>query len=687
MRPTLVCISILLASVVGGRGDEAITLHDYHPFRAVPDISAWDSRKADIRTRVLVGSGLLPLPEKTPLNARRFGAVERDGFRVERVYFESFPGHYVTGSLFLPTGESEKIGLIDGKRPAILCPHGHWKDGRFYDALGLSGERGVREQISIGAERFETAARNPVIARCVQLARMGCIAFSYDMLGNADSIQLVDHRRGPRESMNSAEFGKWGFVSPQATLYLQTNFGLQTWNSVRALDFLLTLDGVDPDRLGVTGASGGGTQTMVVAAIDERIDASFPCVMPSTAMQGGCTCENTHYLRIDQGNMDIAAALAPKPLGMTAADDWTIELETKGYPDLVSLYERLKAPKNFEAHFNIHFKHNYNHVSREQMYQFVNRHFQLGLESPVLEQDFEYLGKDDLSVWANPADKPEGYVEGDDHERALNQVWADDANRAWNKAKKKADSGDMSAISDWVADGWTTILRPHAVRESEPTFELVEKEKDGEMITMKGRIEFALAEPGPGYKSVERAGVATIVSIPTTIYYPANWNGEVVIQLGEQGSNELIEWSDKAVICLDLVGQNGREPGNSDTTYSGKADIPEDSWQRSPVYYYGYNDSTFVRRAQEVAAAVFMAERHPDWDVKNIVVRGEGGFAAIAHASQIIAGGSLDEVEGQAGDFTFSAVNDLWDDFMVPGALKYGGAEGLELSAKLAVKE
>lgn len=683
MKSPLVLLTLLFSLVLACRGGEPITLNDYHPFRPVPDISKWDDRKEDIRDRVLVASGLLPLPEKTPLNAHRFGSVERAGFRVERVYFESFPGHYVTGSLFLPTGDSEAAGLIDGKRPGILCPHGHWKDGRFYDALGMSGERGVKEQIAAGAERFETAARNPIISRCVQLARMGCVAFAYDMIGYADSMQLPDHRRGPRESMDSSEPGKWGFVSPQATLRLQTNFGLQTWNSVRALDFLSSLEGIDPGRLGVTGASGGGTQTLVIAAIDDRIDASFPCVMPSTAMQGGCTCENTHYLRIAQGNMDIAAAVAPKPLGMTAADDWTIELETKGYPDLVSLYERLKAPKNYEAHFNIHFKHNYNYVSREQMYQFVNRHFKLGLESPVLERNFEYLGREDLSVWSDSGDKPEDYKEGDEHEREVNRVWAEDADRAWKAAEKKAETGD---IASWVTTGWNTILRPYAVTESEPTFELGEKDKDGEKITMTGTIDFVEAGPGSGYKSAEDVHTQT-TSVPATVYFPTDWNGEVVIKIGAQGRAEPVVWSKSTLICLDLTGQGAREPANGDVTYSGKKDLPADSWQRSPVYYYGYNDSTFVRRAHEVAAAVLMARNHPKWDVKKIVVEGEGSFAALANAAKAIAGTALDEVSGETGDFTFSKVDDLWDENMVPGAVKYGDVRGLELVASQAVTD
>ena len=104
--------------------------------------------------------------------------------------------------------------------------------------------------------------------------------------------------------------------------------GLQTWNSVRALDFLASLPDVDPKQLGMTGASGGGTQTFMLAAIDDRLAAAFPAVMVSTGMQGGCVCENCSLLRVDTGNVEIAGLFAPKPQAMSAANDWTKEMMT-----------------------------------------------------------------------------------------------------------------------------------------------------------------------------------------------------------------------------------------------------------------------------------------------------------------------------------------------------------------------
>src|SRR5690606_27295776 len=136
---------------------------------------------AEVRRRILVANGLWPMPERTPPNAVVHGKVDRDTYTIERVYLESYPGHFVTGSLYRPKGR-------EGKLPAVLSPHGHWANGRFYDA----GVDEARKQIVAGAERFENGGRSPLQARCVQLARMGCIVFHYDMIVRADSQQLSE---------------------------------------------------------------------------------------------------------------------------------------------------------------------------------------------------------------------------------------------------------------------------------------------------------------------------------------------------------------------------------------------------------------------------------------------------------------------------------------------------------------
>jgi dienelactone hydrolase len=387
-------------------------LNDYFPFAPCATREAWARRAAQLRRQMLVAAGLWPMPVTKSGSPVVHGRVDREGYTVEKVILETYPGYYLTGSLYRPKGRS-------GKLPAVLSPHGHWPEGRFYDA----GAKEIRRQIVDGAERFELSGRYPLQARCVQLARMGCVVFHYDMVGNADSHQLA-HRAGARADMNDPK--RWGFFSPQAEARLQTIFGLQTYNSIRAMDFLSGLPDVDPTRIGVTGASGGGTQTLIFCALDPRPAVSFPAVMVSTAMQGGCPCENACYLRLGTGNIELAALFAPKPLGMTAADDWTKEIATKGLPELKQHYRSFGAEDLVMAKPLVHFPHNYNYVSRAVMYHWFNKHLKLGLEEPIVEEDFRPLSVAEMTVWdaAHPAPPL-----GDEFERALVERMTADTRR------------------------------------------------------------------------------------------------------------------------------------------------------------------------------------------------------------------------------------------------------------------
>ena len=288
------CLGVLLGLSVFSQADDARRqppkdLNGYFPFNPPSSLSEWEVRKEYVRRQILVAEGLWPMPTKTPLNAVVHGKLEREEYTVEKVYFESAPGFFVTGNLYRPKH-------VTGKVPGVMFAHGHWQDAR----LSLGTEESVRKEIASGAERFTNGGRSIFQSLCVQLARMGCVVWQWDMLSDSDSIQMsrqvVHGFAKQRPEMNKTE--NWGLYSPQAETHLQSIMGLQTWNAVRGLDFLLSLPEVDPERTAITGASGGGTQTMLLAAIDERIKLSFPCVMVSTAMQGGCTCENASLLRV-----------------------------------------------------------------------------------------------------------------------------------------------------------------------------------------------------------------------------------------------------------------------------------------------------------------------------------------------------------------------------------------------------
>lgn len=397
-------------------------LNGFFPFNVPDTLEAWEARADLLRRRVLVANGLFPMPEKTPLNAVIHGKVQRDGFTIEKVYFESVPGFHVTGLLFRPSGENAKPGK---KYPAVLSPHGH--GGRIYDL----GDAKLKQALEDGGEKFAESGRNPKIARCVTLARLGCVTFIYDMIDYADNRQLpkgLGH--GFREQRPDFE-GKesWGLYSAQAELRLQSIFGLQTWNSIRALDFLESLPDIDPARIGVTGGSGGGTQTIMVGAIDDRPIVSFPNGMVSSSMQGGCPCENASLLRIGTGNVELAALFAPKPQGMTAANDWTKEMLVpgKGFPELEHLYTMYGKPDHVMCGDMLRFPHNYNYPTRKLMYEWFNEYLELGLETPIEETDFTPLTDEDHAVYDEKHPRPEG---GEAFERQLTRWLADQSDTA-----------------------------------------------------------------------------------------------------------------------------------------------------------------------------------------------------------------------------------------------------------------
>ena len=344
------------------------------------------------------------------------GKAQRQGFTVEKVYFESMPNHFVTGLLFRPDDGAEDV-----KRPAVLCPHGH--GGRLQDY----GEENIRQLIADGAERFEASGRFPKLAAAPTLARMGCVVFIFDMLGYADSQQISrELAHGYSKRVHVRRQRELGAVRASAEMRLQSVMGIQTWNSIRCLDFLLSLPDVDPTRLGVTGGSGGGTQTILLCAIDDRPTVAFPNGMVSTSMQGGCTCENCTLLRVGTGNVELAA-LCAKPQAMTAANDWTIDMMSDGYPALQQLYTMMGERKDVYCRDLTHFPHNFNYVSRATMYRWFNRHLQLGHKDPFIEEDFEPLFPSDASVWDADHPAPEG---GDEYELALTKYLAEQSDGA-----------------------------------------------------------------------------------------------------------------------------------------------------------------------------------------------------------------------------------------------------------------
>src|SRR6266545_587920 len=154
-------------------------LDGYFPFTPAKSKGEWDKRAERVRRQILISQGLWPMPTKTPLNAVIHGKIDRGEYTVEKVFFESTPGFFVTGNLYRPKN-------ITGKAPGVLFAHGHWADAR----LSESTDAELRREIAEGEERFEQGGRSRFQSMCVQLARMGCVVWQWDMLGNSDAQQL-----------------------------------------------------------------------------------------------------------------------------------------------------------------------------------------------------------------------------------------------------------------------------------------------------------------------------------------------------------------------------------------------------------------------------------------------------------------------------------------------------------------
>lgn len=308
---------------------ESLNIHSKTRFtpRYYTDLKVWEARREHLKKQILVSAGLWPLLPRPPVPVRRFGKSAKGPYTVERIALETLEGFHVGANLYMPA-------RLARPAPAVLVAHGHWKHGRTHHAEDYS-----------------------VPALCANLAAQGYVVLAWDMVGYGDTLQLPH------------DFGR----TKDELVWLFSPFSLQLWNAIRALDFLESLPEVDRFRIGMTGTSGGGTQTYLLAAVDERIRAAAPGGMVSATFQGDDVCEMSPGLRIDTNNVELTSLIAPRHLMLVAATgDWTRETPRLELPAIRSVYALYQQERRATAAM-IDAGHNSNRQSREAVYAFFHR--------------------------------------------------------------------------------------------------------------------------------------------------------------------------------------------------------------------------------------------------------------------------------------------------------------------------
>lgn len=296
------------------------------------DKESWEKRKAELKACLPEALRVSPMPAKPESKIILTPKRKYDGYTVENFAIETLPGIYVCGSIYKPA-------KIKGKCPVILNPNGHFGNGRYREDQQM---------------------------RCATQARMGAISVSWDLFAWGESLLQFD-----------------------GTLHrLSTANTIQTLNAIGILDYLLSLKEADATKVGITGGSGGGSMTMMMSAIDDRITVSIPVVMLSSHFVGGCPCESgmpAHLCGGRTNNAEIAAMFAPKPqLALTDGKDWSSSVPGLELPYLKKVYGFYGAEDNIE---NMHFSdegHDYGLSKRMAMYSFITKY--LGLNHDMVDE-------------------------------------------------------------------------------------------------------------------------------------------------------------------------------------------------------------------------------------------------------------------------------------------------------------
>lgn len=554
----------------------------------------WESYREQLVQHILVANALVPMPEKCELRPRRFDKTVHADYAVEKVQFESYPGFYVTGNLYMPVGKTAPY-------PAVLNPHGHWKNGRLEDTDLNSGP-----------------------GRCINLARQGYVVLNYDMVGYQDSKQV------PHTFAGTPHHQLWGI----------SLMGLQLWDSIRAIDFLLSLPEVDASRLACTGESGGGTQTFMITAIDSRIKVAAPVNMVSAHFQGGCLCENAPALRLSTFNVEIAAVTAPRPLLMVSTTgDWTKNNPRVEYPMIRTIYELYGAADRLHC-VQFNYPHNYNKDSREAVYAWFGR-WLLGQNdaTQLRETPFTADPKEKLRLFTDEEKAP-----GDMTEEKLTAFLQDHARTAMKKAwpKSAADVAGfrktwLPVFQDVLAVKKVDAVDQQTIREQKSGAAIL----TGLMLSVKGENHWI---PATLWLPKKIRGAALIVH-PKGKGFVANEQLDLVRQLIRKG---------QAVLAIDVF----------DSGEHTSSRLVRDPGLR---YFTTFNRTDAQERIQDIVTAAAFLRQYPSLRLYGLQEAGAWSLLAAAVSDDV------DEliVDGENG--AINSESFMLQNAFMPGLARYGG--------------
>ncbi len=328
----------------------------------------WLKRQARVKEVLMHIVG--PFPDKTPLKPQITGIVQKPGYRIEKILFESMPGYHVSGCLFIPEG-------IDAPRPAILNVIGHSLE-------------------SFRREIYQIVIHN--------LVKKGFIVFAIDPMGQGERIQYSDAEKMQVGLYNESSTREHSYITNQLFLTGASSARYWVWDGIRAIDYLLSRTEVDGDRIGVAGLSGGGTQTAYLAAFDDRIKAASPAgyicgfrrLLQSIGPQDG---EQNFYHGIASGidHADLIEVFAPKPylMAATTRDFFSIQGARETHAEVQNVYRAFGKPDNIQITED-DYGHGYTPKNREVTYAFFQTH--LDLPGDASEEKVEILSPEELTV-------------------------------------------------------------------------------------------------------------------------------------------------------------------------------------------------------------------------------------------------------------------------------------------------